>query len=645
MTGADSEPPAAPGLTVRVAWVPSGERWTELQLNDPAKAARLLKIADRVMNAPPAERPVIPVRPGVRAAPRIDISAIPEEPEDDGPWAIVDGQIVKPVCDLRQPLAHVSESVAAVEPSGKGKTGGKAPPPRKTGVPPSGSEPQRPVIQLAGGKLPQIVDQAEAALIAGNPDFYRYGGQLVRPIVEEVPAADMTRTLVHRLLPVTRAHLIDRFTMAAQWQRYDRRARDWVDVDCPDQVAETFLAREGQWRLPALIGIINTPVLRADGTLIDRPGYDARTGLLYRSDGEIFDAIPDRPTRDDAERALRLLEDLISTFPFVDAADRSVALSAILSSLDRRSVDAAPMHAFSAPVAGSGKTMLVDLCSIITTGRKAPVIDQSKDDLEFDKRVVAALLRGGAIVAIDNVDRPLDSALLCQALTSAGVMQLRVLGSSRDVDVPVAAMFFMTGNNVVLAGDLTRRAVVCRLDPACERPELREFQCNPPDMAREDRAAYVVAVLTILRAYFVTEDRINLVPIGSYEGWSRRVREALVWLGRADPCGTMASARRADPVTSQLSNVITAWRNSVGINKDVTVQALVEMVGRVDPAGDYVHSDLRDALLAVAVEGREINVRRLGKWLSKNENRVIDRYKIARSAAQTSVARWLIVEV
>ena len=49
--------------------------------------------------------------------------------------------------------------------------------------------------------------------------------------------------------------------------------------------------------------------------------------------------------------------------------------------------------------------------------------------------------------------------------------------------------------------------------------------------------------------------------------------------------------------------------------------------------------------MAVAVEGREINVRRLGKWLSKNENRVIDRFKIARSPVQKSVALWLIAEV
>ncbi len=506
-----------------------------------------------------------------------------------------------------------------------------------------GGSSDRPMIRIVGGELPEIIDKAEIVLIASKLEIYRYGGQLVRPVVEEVPAADMTRTRMHRLCPVTRPFLVEVFTAIAQWERFDRRIGDWVCVDCPDKIGEVYLARE-RWRLPPLVGIINAPMLRADGSLLDQPGYDERTGLLYRPDGVEFEQIPDYPTRDDALRALCRLQDLISTFPFIGDADKSVALSAILSALDRRAVDAAPMHAFSAPVAGSGKSKLVDICSMIATGQRAPVLDQSKDDIEFDKRLVAALLRGGAIVSIDNVDRPLDSALLCQALTSSGMMQLRALGSSRDFDVPNMAMFYANGNNLTLAGDLTRRAVVCRLDPGCERPELREFTCDPVQMVREDRPAYVAAALTILRAYFVTEDRVNCLPLGSYEIWSGRVREALVWLACSDPCDTMMSARRADPVTAQLSSVITSWRDAVGIDKPLPAQALVDIANRVDLDGGHKHPEFRDALLTVAGEGREINMRKLGKWLSKNEDRVIDRHKITRRDVQAPVVRWLIAQ-
>jgi hypothetical protein len=75
------------------------------------------------------------------------------------------------------------------------------------------------------------------------------------------------------------------------------------------------------------------------------------------------------------------------------------------------------------------------------------------------------------------------------------------------------------------------------------------------------------------------------------------------------------------------------------------VQAVVEMANRVDLGGAHAHPDLREALLAVAAEKHAIDVRRLGKWLSKNEDRVIDRHKITRSDIQTSAVRWFITAV
>jgi hypothetical protein len=504
--------------------------------------------------------------------------------------------------------------------------------------------PELPVIRITGGEIDTIVDLAEAALLVSAPDVYRHGYRLVRPVVEEMPAADMTRTRSHRLVGITAPHLVERLTAAAHWQRYDGRSRKWVEIDCPGDVAQIYLAREGRWRAPPLAGVIHTPVMRADGSMLDQPGYDERTGLLYDPDGVIYPAIPVHPTRDDAGRALALLDDLISTFPFVAAADRAVALSAILSAIDRRAVDVAPLHAYTAPVAGSGKSMLVDLCSIIATGERAAVIAMSRDAAELEKRLVAALLHGGALIALDNVDMPLDSPLLCEALTS-GTLRVRVLGASDQRELPNTSLWTATGNNLALAGDLTRRAVVCRLDPACERPELREFARHPPAMAMADRPAYVAAALTILRAYHVAADRVTVSPLGSYEAWSRRVREALVWLGCADPCDTIAVLRGVDPIAAALANVVQSWRDAVGVGTAITVQGLIEMADRVEVTGAPRYPDLHDALHEVAGDGRDVNVRRLGKWLARHVDRVIDRHRIERSHIVRHVQAWRLAVV
>ena len=135
-----------------------------------------------------------------------------------------------------------------------------------------------------------------------------------------------------------------------------------------------------------LSGIVYTPFLRADGSICEQPGYDSQSGLLFKPDNQSFPPIPQQPSKADALAALDELEQLIKTFPFVAEADRAVALSALLTALDRRSMNAAPMHAFTSPTAGTGKSLLVDLCAILATGRPMPVISQGRSEEELEKR-------------------------------------------------------------------------------------------------------------------------------------------------------------------------------------------------------------------------------------------------------------------
>ena len=98
------------------------------------------------------------------------------------------------------------------------------------------------------------------------------------------------------------------------------------------------------------------------------------------------------PTRADARKALALLVELIESFPFVAEQDRSVALSAILTACVRRSLPISPLHAFTAPVAGSGKSKLVDVASVIATGHEASVMAQGQTEEKLEKRLSSMIL-------------------------------------------------------------------------------------------------------------------------------------------------------------------------------------------------------------------------------------------------------------
>ena len=399
----------------------------------------------------------------------------------------------------------------------------------------------RRVIQLIEGERFRIVDEAEEALIAaGGFDIYQRDAVMVRPVMHRLPAANRhglkRATAAWRLMAVKPLYLIEMLGRVARFQSYDRRRRDWIDKDCPNVIGETLLAREGVWRVPVLLGVVHTPQLRADGSLLTTPGYDPQTQLLFKPDGEHFPEIPEHPSKEDAQRALEAVKQAIATFPFSAEADRSVALSLLLTGVCRRTLDFAPLHAITAPAPGTGKSLLIDLASILLSGQPAPVLSAEIDAAEFEKRLGASLMSGDAVISFDNCTKPLDHTLLCQALSQSR-LNLRVLGYSQNRDVTMSALLTATGNNLILQGDLPRRSLRCEIDAKVERPELRVFPgAHIQTEFRRRRGELVAALLTILRAYQVSGVISNQPPLGGFEMWSRWVRDALVWLDCTDPC-------------------------------------------------------------------------------------------------------------
>jgi hypothetical protein len=352
--------------------------------------------------------------------------------------------------------------------------------------------------------------------------------------------------------------------------------------------------------------------------------------------------MPPDPDYGAANAALKVLKGLIGTFPFVADADRAVALSALLTACVRRALPTAPLHGFTAPTAGSGKSMLVDLCSVLAIGREAGVIAQGKNEEETEKRLGALLLAGDPVIAIDNCEAPLGGDFLCQAITQPTV-RARILGKSEAPELPSNAFIAATGNNLVLVGDMTRRGLLCNLDPNCERPELRRFERNPVATAKAERGRYVVAALTVLRAFRNAGQPQQRDPLGSFEEWSRTVRDALLWLGEADPVETMEVARALDPKLEALKAIVTQWREVIGTGR-VSVRDIIDRAVRTTTGkwrrSEFSHPDFREALLTVASAGGAVNGRLLGQWLQAHQNRIVGGCLIVRHGLIRGTMTW-----
>lgn len=513
-----------------------------------------------------------------------------------------------------------------------------------------GGKPPPSTIRYTAGKVHEIVDQAEQALIAADLGLYQRSTFIVRAGTVRTSAAAGSTGDRRRIIPQGDRAVAEAMTQAATWERFDRRADAWVSIDAPMSVANTYLQRIGRWELPVLAGLINAPTLRADGSILAAPGYDPPTGLLLEAGPESFPPIPVSPTREQARAALDLLVTLIAEFPFIGPVDRSVALSAILTAAIRRSLPTAPLHAFDAPVAGSGKSKLVDIATLIATGRAAAVMAQGRTEEELEKRLASLALAGELVIAIDNCEAPLGGDFLCQMLTQT-TLRMRILGRSEVPELPTTALVTATGNNLTLLGDMTRRAILCRLDPQCERPELRRFSSDPIARLREDRARYLVAALTVLRAFHVAGRPRQTDPLGSFEAWSDWVRGALIWLGEADPVASMEIIRAEDPRLEAATAVVTQWSEALG-TKRAGVRALIDAateqrtaLGSIVPRHEFIRPDLREALLAVAGEGGVINSRRLSKWIGAHEGRIVAGKRIVRRGMLAGFMSWSLETV
>jgi putative DNA primase/helicase len=502
----------------------------------------------------------------------------------------------------------------------------------------------RPTIRIAAGEIERIVNEAESALINAERGLYQHSNKIVSVVETPVKSAHGQEVIALGILERGDHALLEDLSVAASFERFDKRCNDWLATDPPITIVKTLKQRSGRLNFPILSGIVSAPTMRDDGSILSAPGYDERTGLLFEPRGVTFPAIPDQPTHADAENALASLCHLLKDFPFEEPYDKAVALSAILTACVRRSLPTAPMHIFDAPEAGSGKSKLVNLASVIALGHEAPTMSQGADECETEKRLGSMLLAGRQLIALDNVVLPLEGAKLCEMLTSK-IVSIRVLGASQMPEAPTSAFLTATGNNIVVKGDLVRRTVRCRIDPNLERPEERVFDFDPVKEAKARRGELVAAALTILRAHHVAGQPCKPAQLGSFEEWSDRVRGALLWVGEADPVDSMVGLRKGDPARQDLLAVISQWRAVIGDERVTTSDIIgkaTEMRGGRFGDDTLAYPELRNALFAVGGRGGMLDAKVLGKWLIAQQNRIVDGASFVKVGTRKDVAVWAL---
>ncbi len=246
----------------------------------------------------------------------------------------------------------------------------------------------------------------------------------------------------------------------------------WEEEHVPaDRILTSALTGSHWPGLRPLRGIVGSPVLRPDGSLLQTPGYDPPTGL-YLAPKVPLPPVPDRPTGDQVVAAKRFLETVLHDFPWVAPADKANFLAILITPILRPYLRTlTPFWMVTATTASSGKSLLADMVGSIYGKQQNPWPGAEE---ELRKAILAALRRPEPLICWDNIAEgtQITSATLAGLIT-APEWSDRVLGSSRSEKYANDRLWAVTGNNLRLGGDMASRTVVVRLDPNMPNPELR----------------------------------------------------------------------------------------------------------------------------------------------------------------------------
>jgi putative DNA primase/helicase len=514
---------------------------------------------------------------------------------------------------------------------------------------PSGLELLGPVCISGEGDLASVCDTVEDLLVQASAPVFQRGGMLVRVVHDREEAKGISRDPeAPRILPFDDLSFAELVTRTVEIQRLNRKTKEWSRVDCPRVIAQTILARR-EWSFRRLEAVIEHPLMLPSGEVLWESQYHAPSGLLLQIPLCTFQAPIESPSDGDLYWAISTLRSLLEGFAFLEDLDESVALAFLLTPFVRPLLTTCPAIAIDAHAPGSGKSTLVRTQARISTGREPAFITYRDDPSELQKLLFAALLEGDQNIAIDNIDIPLASADLAVMLTSP-MYRGRVLGQSINASVPTKAVISFNGNNLQIIGDLTRRVLVSRLDPMCERPAERVFEFDPLQEVNACRSEYVLAALTIMSGYISSGGRVDVRPFGSFEDWSRLVREPLVWLGLPDPVDSLRVLEAADPERGQLGDMLRAVHDAFGIGEFKSAHLLAATKGgrqaSLDGGGlsltDQQAEAIQEALRGVCERNGELNAKALGRWLLRVNGRIEGGMRFVQSRQTKVGAMWRV---
>ena len=478
---------------------------------------------------------------------------------------------------------------------------------RRTHKPTRSTDNSLPEVFLKGTLHQQVLQVFEAVQQHNDPPFlFKRNRDLVRIV------SSTDQNIIEELTPGKLRALLQRRMSFKQAKRGEDEP---VPTNPPIALMNQVIDQD-TWPFPELQHLIQAPVFippKAD--LADTDGYYPKLQAYMNLNGF-------KPkTGMSLSKAKQLLDEWLYDFPFADKASRTHAFAFALTLLLRPLIKGnIPLFLVSAPVPGTGKSLLVQtLCSVVT-GLDAATMTEAKDGDEWRKRITSVLQNSPPVVMLDNINRKLNSDALASVITSP-IWQDRRLGQTQMLQVRNNAVWVVTANNPTMSGELARRCIWIHMDPMAEKPWTRTNFLHPlPMWGVEHRAELFGALVAVIQAWKQAGRPLAAPALGSFESWS----------------SILGGVLHAAGFEGFLSNLeaLWAWNDTETRDWRAFVDAWWTRFQSMPVGVSDLHqlAAEQDLLASVLGDGGERSQRtRLGKALGKRIDRVFGQHVIRRN--------------
>jgi hypothetical protein len=276
-------------------------------------------------------------------------------------------------------------------------------------------------------------------------------------------------------------------------------------------------------------------------------------------------------------------------------------------------------------------------------------VPECREEEELRKRLLSVLRDSQPSILLDNVKGQFKSSAL-EAFLTDDYYSDRVLAASQMLRLPTNILTLISGNNFIPQGDLWRRMITARIDPRVEHAERRSFTLEPRQHCRTHRQQLVNAALTLMRGHIAAgSPRFTPDRLASFEAWDDRIRQCVLWLNQigiaelADPTTPIATAKELEPERLKLGAFLEATTAVMGSGESAERWRTNDLIQKANTGLDIgPHLELRDVLMEIAGDGRNICPRRLGRWIEKQTDSRCGGLYVERVGEKKRAVLWRI---